>query len=163
MNPGDGAVTALAFHQAAEGAAPSHLLNGSSDGSISVWQVGREDAMSGSFIAQHAVCRPSVGTCSKRCCLDPQEAKHCPATPGLAASLQGGSWDCLKTMEGHKGAVNSLSVHPNGSVALSVGRCSLTFLLRTSTCRSALLICLDLAQPGLHAHAPSRVMIFTSM
>lgn len=72
MNPGDGAVTALAFYQAAEGAAPSHLLNGSSDGSISVWQ--------------------------------------------------GSSWDCLKTMEGHKGAVNSLSVHPNGSVALSVGR-----------------------------------------
>ncbi len=40
MNPGDGAVTALAFHRPAASAAPSHLLNGSSDGSISVWQVG---------------------------------------------------------------------------------------------------------------------------
>lgn len=39
MNPGDGAVTALAFHQAAAAGGPSHLLNGSSDGSISVWQV----------------------------------------------------------------------------------------------------------------------------
>ncbi len=37
-------------------------------------------------------------------------------------ALQGGSWDCLKTMEGHKGGINSLSVHPSGSVALSVGR-----------------------------------------
>lgn len=38
MNPGDGAVTALAFHHAAAAAVPSYLLNGSSDGSVSVWQ-----------------------------------------------------------------------------------------------------------------------------
>lgn len=38
MNPGDGAVTALAFHHAAAAAGPSYLLNGSSDGSVSVWQ-----------------------------------------------------------------------------------------------------------------------------
>jgi hypothetical protein len=37
--------------------------------------------------------------------------------------LQAGSWDCLKSMDGHKGSVNSVAVHPNGSVALSVGRC----------------------------------------
>lgn len=36
--------------------------------------------------------------------------------------LQGGSWECLKTMEGHKGEVNAVSVHPSGSAALSVGR-----------------------------------------
>lgn len=72
MNPGDGAVTALDFHVPAGAGSPSHLLNGSSDGTLSVWQ--------------------------------------------------GGTWECLKHMEGHKGEVNDLSVHPSGSVALSVGR-----------------------------------------
>jgi hypothetical protein len=41
-----------------------------------------------------------------------------------AHALQAGSWDCLKTMDGHKGSVNSVAVHPNGTVALSVGRCA---------------------------------------
>ena len=27
-------------------------------------------------------------------------------------------------MDGHKGSVNSVAVHPNGTVALSVGRCA---------------------------------------
>lgn len=39
MNPGDGAVTALDFHLPAGGGTPSHLMNGSSDGTLSVWQV----------------------------------------------------------------------------------------------------------------------------
>ena len=39
MNPGDGAVTALDFHVPVAGGPPSHLLNGSSDGTLSVWQV----------------------------------------------------------------------------------------------------------------------------
>lgn len=47
-----------------------------------------------------------------------------------ASDLQAGSWDCLKSMDGHKGGVNSLSVHPNGSVALSVGRCFAATALR---------------------------------
>lgn len=38
MNPGDGAVTAVDFHVPAPGGAPSHLLSGSSDGTLSVWQ-----------------------------------------------------------------------------------------------------------------------------
>ncbi|ORX90749.1 WD40 repeat-like protein [Basidiobolus meristosporus CBS 931.73] len=29
-------------------------------------------------------------------------------------------WECLKTMKGHKGRVNSISVHPSGKLALSV-------------------------------------------
>lgn len=33
-----------------------------------------------------------------------------------------GSWDPLKTLKGHKGAVIDLSIHPSGKLALSVGR-----------------------------------------
>lgn len=29
-------------------------------------------------------------------------------------------WECLKTLKGHKGRVNSLAVHPSGKIALSV-------------------------------------------
>lgn len=51
MNPGDGAVTALDFHLPAGGEGPSHLMNGSSDGTLSVWQVccRHSRAASGSF------------------------------------------------------------------------------------------------------------------
>ena len=34
----------------------------------------------------------------------------------------GGEWQHLKVMRGHKGAVNSLAVHPSGKLALSVAR-----------------------------------------
>ena len=34
----------------------------------------------------------------------------------------GGDWEHLKVMKGHKGAVNSMSVHPSGTLALSVSR-----------------------------------------
>ena len=47
MNPGDGAVTSLAFHHAPAASGPSYLLNGSSDGSVSVWQAssnGKQEA-----------------------------------------------------------------------------------------------------------------------
>ena len=37
MNPGDGAVSAVRFFAPAPGAAPSHLLSGSADGSVSIW------------------------------------------------------------------------------------------------------------------------------
>jgi WD40 repeat protein len=39
MNPGEGTVTALDFHVPAGANSPSHLLNGSADGSLTVWQV----------------------------------------------------------------------------------------------------------------------------
>lgn len=31
-------------------------------------------------------------------------------------------WETLKVLHGHKGAVDSLSIHPSGKLALSVGR-----------------------------------------
>eukprot|EP00798_Chlamydomonas_sp_ICE-L_P005250 gene5250-18481_t len=34
----------------------------------------------------------------------------------------GGNWEHLKKMRGHKGSVNSLSVHPSGRLALSTAR-----------------------------------------
>ncbi|KAL6765140.1 WD40-repeat-containing domain protein [Haematococcus lacustris] len=72
MNPGEGAVPCLQFFcPQGPGAAPSHMLSGSADGSIAIWQAG---------------C----------------------------------NWQHLKQMKGHKGAVNGLSLHPSGRVALSV-------------------------------------------
>ncbi|XP_073252520.1 p21-activated protein kinase-interacting protein 1-like isoform X2 [Porites lutea] len=32
------------------------------------------------------------------------------------------TWDCLKTLKGHRGHVNSVSVHPSGRLALSVSK-----------------------------------------
>ncbi|KAL9972329.1 hypothetical protein ACROYT_G018614 [Oculina patagonica] len=32
------------------------------------------------------------------------------------------TWDCLKTLKGHRGHVNSVSVHPSGRLALSVAK-----------------------------------------
>ncbi len=40
MSPGQGAVTALAFFVPAGAYNPTHLLSGSADGSVSVWQAG---------------------------------------------------------------------------------------------------------------------------
>ncbi|KAK9834995.1 hypothetical protein WJX81_002961 [Elliptochloris bilobata] len=42
MSPGDGAVSAVRFFAPAPGAAPSHLLSGSADGSISIWAANAE-------------------------------------------------------------------------------------------------------------------------
>jgi WD40 repeat protein len=60
MNPGDGAVTALAFHHAPAAAGPSYLLNGSSDGSVSVWQASSRDTRlpeAGYCLEQASLCR----------------------------------------------------------------------------------------------------------
>ncbi len=40
MNPGEGAVAAVAFFTPERAAAPSHLLSGAADGTIAVWAVG---------------------------------------------------------------------------------------------------------------------------
>ena len=40
MNPGEGAITALAFFTPGGGGVPSHLLSGAADGSIAVWAAG---------------------------------------------------------------------------------------------------------------------------
>lgn len=60
----------------------------------------------------------------------------------MCRCLQAGSWDCLKTMEGHKGSVNSVAVHPNGTVALSVGRCTLVVEASSAANRRALADCM---------------------
>jgi len=40
MSPGDGAVSAVRFFAPAAAAAPTHLLSGAADGSISIWASG---------------------------------------------------------------------------------------------------------------------------
>jgi len=32
------------------------------------------------------------------------------------------SWECIKTLKGHRGAINSISIHPSGRLVLSVSR-----------------------------------------
>jgi WD40 repeat protein len=84
MNPGQGAVTALSFFtpnndnsnnnpQQPLYYAPTHLLAGSEDGQLSVWQAG-------------------------------------------------GTWELLKVIKGHKKAINSISIHPSGQLAITVSR-----------------------------------------
>jgi WD40 repeat protein len=66
MNPGDGAVTSLAFHHAPAASGPSYLLNGSSDGSVSVWQAssnGKQNSRSSILPRPHtaaALCMSMV-------------------------------------------------------------------------------------------------------
>lgn len=62
----EGTITALTFFGA------SHLLSGSEDGAVMVWDAS--------------------------------------------------SWDCKKVLRGHSAAVESVSIHPSGKLALSVGR-----------------------------------------
>lgn len=38
----------------------------------------------------------------------------------IAIWKAGGAWEHMKVMKGHKGAVNSLTIHPSGRLALSV-------------------------------------------
>jgi len=42
MNPGDGAITCVKLFTPPGGVRPSHLLSGSEDGSIAIWQAGGE-------------------------------------------------------------------------------------------------------------------------
>lgn len=73
VNPGPGAITALAFVRQGTADPASHLLSGSADGSLMLWRASK-------------------------------------------------TWDALKPMRGHKGAVNTLAVHATGALALSAGR-----------------------------------------
>jgi WD40 repeat protein len=62
----EGTITALAFFD------DTHMLSGSEDGTVRVWDTA--------------------------------------------------NWACKKVLRGHKGAVEALSIHPSGKLALSVGR-----------------------------------------
>ncbi|CAG8447385.1 11020_t:CDS:2 [Ambispora leptoticha] len=46
-------------------------------------------------------------------------------------------WECLKTMKGHKGRVNSLAIHPSGKIALSVSNDKTVRLWNLMTGRKA--------------------------
>jgi protein MAK11 len=41
---------------------------------------------------------------------------------GSMAVWKTGTWECTKTLTGHRGPVNCVGVHPSGKIALSVGR-----------------------------------------
>lgn len=41
---------------------------------------------------------------------------------GTIGVWQVGRWECLRTLKGHKGCVNCVSIHPSGKLALSVGK-----------------------------------------
>lgn len=74
VNPGEGAVTAVTLWSPPECSDPTHMVSGSADGSLHVWNVGL------------------------------------------------GSFEHMRPLRGHKGAVNAVQLHPSGRVALSVSR-----------------------------------------
>ncbi|CAH1253630.1 PAK1IP1 [Branchiostoma lanceolatum] len=57
-------------------------------------------------------------------CLQFYDSSHMlsGAEDGTMCVWQTGTWECLKSMRGHKGGISSLSVHPSGKLALSVGK-----------------------------------------
>ena len=66
MNPGEGAVTAVAFFTPAGAAAPTHLLSGAADGSIAVWGAGGDwDCLK--LLKGHKC----VSSCRQLCLFDP--------------------------------------------------------------------------------------------
>jgi protein MAK11 len=48
----------------------------------------------------------------------------------------GNDWDCLSTLNAHKGKITGLAVHPSGSVALSVARDRMMHMWDLNTCKS---------------------------
>ena len=70
--------------------------------------------------------RPSDGEHVTRA--DPERLKS-TGKPGYSCSADGTitvwaapSWDCLKTLAGHRSEVTGLAVHPSGRMALSTSR-----------------------------------------
>ncbi|XP_064625471.1 p21-activated protein kinase-interacting protein 1-like isoform X2 [Lineus longissimus] len=43
------------------------------------------------------------------------------STDGTVGVWKTNRWECIKTFKGHKGAVNSVAVHPTGKLAMTVG------------------------------------------
>ena len=70
MNPGEGAVTALAFHTPAGAAQPTHLLSGSADGTFCVWAAGGSwDCLKASRSADQDTINSLQPTCCHTACL----------------------------------------------------------------------------------------------
>jgi len=66
---------------------------------------------------------PRVSNLSPR--LDPKTCKDpgCPCSAdGTITVWAAPSWDCLKTLAGHRSEVTGLAVHPSGRMALSTSR-----------------------------------------
>lgn len=56
---------------------------------------------------------------------------------GTIAIWKAGSWECLRTLRGHKGPVHSFAVHPSGKLALSCGKDKTLRTWNLMTARSA--------------------------
>jgi WD40 repeat protein len=73
VNPGEGAVTALDFHSPQGRGGPSHLLSGSADGTLCIWEVNARimHALGAQWPRVHLVVEPCVGPwplCANACC-----------------------------------------------------------------------------------------------
>lgn len=90
-----------------------YLASGSSDETIKLFNMKTRCEIGG--IVQHE------GTVN---CLQFFDNHHLfsASEDGSICIWKTGGWNCLKTLIGHKGGVNSLSIHPSGKLALSVSK-----------------------------------------
>ncbi|XP_070555824.1 p21-activated protein kinase-interacting protein 1-like [Ptychodera flava] len=91
----------------------THLASGSSDETIQLYNLKLKTDI-GSLM-QHEGSVTSIGFYSNTHLLSGSE-------DGTLCIWKTGTWDCLKTLKGHKGGLISMSIHPSGKLAMSIGK-----------------------------------------
>ncbi|XP_051970338.1 p21-activated protein kinase-interacting protein 1-like [Xyrauchen texanus] len=76
---------------------------------------------------------------------------------GLICVWNTKKWECLKSIKAHKGHVTSLSVHPSGKLALSVGSDLATPSMLGQVNTTARLSCLSVWIPGEENETPAKL------
>lgn len=110
----------LPFPLPLSGYAGHHLVSGSADETIKVYDLARQKEVGTLFEQQGTLTcleffQGAGGGVGARHMLSGSE-------DGSIVVWDAKAWDSMKVLRGHKGAVVDLSIHPTGRLALSVGR-----------------------------------------
>ena len=121
MSPGDGAVSAVRFFAPAAAAAPTHLLSGAADGSISIWASGDDwDCLK--TLPGHK-CAPLQAHPTRSARPQPTGPRVWKAlVHGTSTSLCPGAGGWAGARRPARKEVSGLAVHASGRLALSTGR-----------------------------------------
>ena len=79
---------------------------------------------------------------------------------GTLCVFRARDWAVLRSLKGHKGRVNSVSVHPSGKVALSVGKDRTLYMWDLMRGRRAASMKLGFGEPWNPRHCPGMFKVF---
>ncbi|XP_077991664.1 p21-activated protein kinase-interacting protein 1-like [Glandiceps talaboti] len=91
----------------------THLASGSTDETIQLYNLKMKREIGA--LMQHEGSVSSIGFYSNTHLLSGSE-------DGTLCLWKTGSWECLKTLKGHRDGLVSLSIHPSGKLAMSIGK-----------------------------------------